>query len=66
MAEMAHAGQDHGQAGLVGGGDDLRVAHGAAGLDHRRGAGLRRRQRLWGDVVRTCGGCRLEIGIGLG
>lgn len=33
MPEMAVAGEDHGDAGGVGGGDDFFIAHGAAGLD---------------------------------
>jgi hypothetical protein len=37
---MAEAGEYHGQVLLVGGGDHFRIAHRAAGLDHRRGAGL--------------------------
>ena len=39
MAKDPHAGEGHGQAGLVGGLDDLVVADGAARLDHRRGPG---------------------------
>ena len=39
---MPVAGEHHGEAGLVGGLDHLVVAHRAAGLDHRGGAGLRR------------------------
>jgi hypothetical protein len=34
MAEVPHAGEHHRHAALVGGGDDLLVAHRAAGLDH--------------------------------
>jgi hypothetical protein len=37
---MTEAGEHHGDALLVGGGDHLGVAHGAAGLDDRGGAGL--------------------------
>ena len=33
VAEVAHAGEDHGDAVFVGGGDDFFVAHRAAGLD---------------------------------
>ena len=40
MPEVAHAGEHHRHAALVGGGDHLLVAHRAARLDHRRGAGL--------------------------
>ena len=39
MPEVAHAGHDHGDAGGVGGGDHLVVAHGTARLDDGRGAG---------------------------
>jgi uncharacterized integral membrane protein len=45
VPEVAHAGEDHRQAGLVGGGDHLVVADRAARLDHRRGARLDRRQQ---------------------
>src|SRR3954462_15817979 len=38
VAEVAHAGEDHGDAALVRGRDDFRVAHAAAGLNHRGGA----------------------------
>src|SRR3546814_8879780 len=48
MAEVAHAGKHHRQAGFVGGGDNLLVADGAAGLDHRRRARLDRRQQAVG------------------
>ena len=41
MAEMAHAGEDHGQAGIVRRGDNFLVAYRAARLNDRRGAGLR-------------------------
>ena len=40
MSEMPDAREYHGDAGLVGGGDDLGVAHAAAGLDHGGGAGF--------------------------
>ncbi len=40
MQEMAHAGEDHGKAEAVGGGDDIVVAHGASGLNDCGGAGL--------------------------
>ncbi len=32
VTEMAHAGEDHGDAGLVGGGNDLLIVHHAARL----------------------------------
>src|SRR3954466_4299587 len=38
VAEVAHAGEDHGDAALVRGRDDFRVAHADAGLNHRGGA----------------------------
>ena len=41
MPEVAHPGEDHGEAGGVGGGDDFVVAQRAAGLDHGARAGLR-------------------------
>src|SRR5512139_42906 len=41
VPEVAHAGEDHGDAVPVGGGDHLLVAHAAARLDHGAGAGLR-------------------------
>src|SRR5690606_19829741 len=45
VAEVAHSGDDHGDAMLVGGLDHLIVAHGAARLDHRRCACLDSRQQ---------------------
>jgi len=38
MPEVPHAGEHHGDAALVGCGDDLGVALAAAGLDHGAGA----------------------------
>src|SRR5207248_579861 len=38
VAEVAHAGEHHGDAALVGRGDHLVVTHAAARLYHRRGA----------------------------
>ena len=40
MPEVAVAGEDHGHAGGVCGGDDFFVAHGSAGLDAGGGAGI--------------------------
>src|ERR1700732_1941893 len=40
VQEMAHAVEDHGEAEAVGGGDDIVVAHGAARLNDRGGAGF--------------------------
>jgi len=48
MAEMADAGEGHGEAEAVGGGDYFRVADGAAGLDYGGGAGF-------GDGLQTVG-----------
>src|SRR6185437_8290194 len=39
VPEVAHAGEDHGDAGLVGGGDHFIVAQRAARLNDRGGAG---------------------------
>ena len=49
VPEVAHAGEDHGQAGFVGGRDHLVVAHRAAGLDDRGGAGFGRGQQPVGE-----------------
>ena len=49
MPEMPDAGEHHGDAVLVGGGDHLVVAHRAARLDDRRRAGLDRRQQPVGE-----------------
>src|SRR4051794_9571049 len=43
VLEMPFAGEDQREAVLVGGGDHLVVAHGAAGFDHRGDAGGRAR-----------------------
>ena len=40
MAEMAVAGEDHGDARGIGGGDDFFVTHGATGLDAGGDAGI--------------------------
>lgn len=40
VQKVAHAGEDHREAEAVGGGDDVWVAHGTAGLDHRSCAGF--------------------------
>jgi len=40
MPEVADAGEHHGKAGVVGGGDNLVVADRPARLDDRGGAGL--------------------------
>src|SRR3989304_776867 len=36
VPEVADAGEKHGEAEAVGGGDDFGIADGAAGLNHRR------------------------------
>ena len=56
VPEMAHAGEHHGDAGLVGGRDHLVVAHRAARLDHRRRAGLDRGQQPVGEGKERVGG----------
>ncbi len=45
VPEMPDAGKYHGEAPLIGGGYDFRVAHRAAGLDDGRCAGIGRRQQ---------------------
>ena len=69
VLEVAHAGEDHGEPVLVGGGDDLFVLDRAAGLDdrpwrppwrsrrRRRGTGRRRRRRR---PCRPAGSCGLQ------
>ena len=49
MPEMPHAGEHHGDAGIVGGLDDFLVADRAAGLDHGGGAGFDRDQQSVGE-----------------
>ena len=43
VPEVPGSGEDHGDAVLVGGGDDLLVAHGTTGLDDRSSPGRDRR-----------------------
>jgi hypothetical protein len=38
VAEVAHAREDHGETGIICGGDHFVVADGPAGLDHGNGA----------------------------
>ena len=45
VPEVPHAGQHHGDAGVVGGLDHFVVADRSAGLDHRGGAGFDRDQK---------------------
>ena len=56
MPEMPHAGERHGDPGRVGGGDDVGVAHRAAGLDHRCRARLDRRDEPVGEGEEGVGG----------
>src|SRR6185369_6951599 len=49
MPEVAHAGEDHGEAFLVGGLDHLLVLHGTARLNDRYRAGFRRHQQTVGE-----------------
>ena len=66
VPEVAHAGEEHRDAGRVGGGDHLLVAHRAAGLDHRRRAGLGDREQAVGEgeegVGRRHGADRRRLG----
>src|SRR5688500_2294111 len=58
VPEVAHAGEHHGHAALVRRGDDLVVAHAAAGLDHRGGAGFRQRVEPVAEREEGVGGDR--------
>src|SRR5260370_41868606 len=52
---MADAGEDHGETETVGGGDDVRVADGTAGLNHGSGARFRgffHTIREWKECIR--------------
>ena len=49
MPEVAHAGEDHGKALVVGGGDHFLVAHRAARLDDGGGAGFGGRKQPVGE-----------------
>ena len=49
MPEVAHAGEDHGEALVVGSGDHFLVAHRSARLDDGGGAGLGGRQQPIGE-----------------
>src|ERR1044071_2413206 len=71
MTEMAHAREHHGDAALVGGGDDLVVADAAPGLDNGRRAGVgddvgavaERKEGVGGDrraAQREAGALRLD------
>ena len=58
MPEVAHSGEDHRQSRLVRGGNHFFVADRAAGLDHRRGAGLHRGEEAVGEGEEGVGGDR--------
>ena len=62
MPEMPHAGEHHGDAVRVGGGDHVVVAHRAARLDDRRGAGLDGRQQAVGEGEEGVGGDDRALG----
>ena len=66
MPEVAGAGEDHGQAGRVGGRDDLVVAHRAAGLDDRGRPRLGRGQQAVGEREEGVGGDRRAPRQGFG
>ena len=72
VPEVAHPGEQHRQAGLVGGGDHFVVADRAAGLDHRGRAGLDRREQAVGEREEGVRGdrradrARLGPAVGLG
>src|SRR5688572_9903753 len=56
VAEVAHAREYHGHAALVGRCDHLSVAHAAAGLDDRLGAGLGQRVQAVAEREEGIGG----------
>src|SRR5438046_7849859 len=66
MPEMAHAGEHHGYAVVVGGLDDFFVADRAAGLDHRSGAGLDAGQHAVGEREERVGSDDRALGQGFG
>ena len=53
---MPDAGEHHGKAAFVGGGDHVRVAHGAARLDDRGGAGIGRGEQTISEREERVGG----------
>src|SRR5918992_917412 len=67
VPEMPHAGEEHGDAALVGGGNHFGVAHAAAGLDHRRCAGVGERVQAAAEreerVRRGDAALELELGV---
>ena len=62
MAEVTRAGEDHCEVVRVGGGDDLVVAHRAAGLDDRGGAGFDRGEQAVGEGEEGVGGDNGPVG----
>ena len=56
MPEMADAGEDHGYAKAVGGGDDVLIFDGAAGLDDGGGSGLGYGFKAVGEREKGVGG----------
>ena len=72
MPEVAHAGEQHREAGLVGGGDHLVVADRAARLDDRGRAGFGRGEQAVGEREegvrrdRRADRARLGPAVGLG
>ncbi len=61
MPEVAHAGEDHGNAMLVGSGDDFGVAHRATGLDDRSGAGGDGGEKTIGEGIEGLGSNRRAL-----
>ena len=62
MQKVTLPGEDHGDAGLVGGGDDLVVAQRAAGLDHGGHAGGDSRVDAVGERVEGVAGAGAPLG----
>ena len=56
MPEVADAGEDHGEIGLVRSLDHFVITHRTAGLDHGGGAGLRSLQQTIGEREESVGG----------
>ena len=67
MPEVAHAGEDHGDAAFVGGGDDFGVADGAAGLDDAGCAGVGQHVQAVAEreegVAGGCGAGQAQAGV---
>jgi len=60
----AHAGHDHGEVFLIGGGDHFFIAHGAAGLNERGGTRLGGRQEAVGERKKCVRGNDRAFGEG--